>query len=81
MSEDKKDIPDHASMVRSFTSEKYGERFEPLKTLEEAKQHADGVVIFEGDYGGAIYLTCPLQPCGRGTLHREPAKASPEAHL
>lgn len=72
MSEDKKDIPDHASIVRSFTSEKYGERFEPLKTLEEAKQHADGVVIFEGDYGGAIYLTCPahLVQCSEELLQQ-----------
>jgi hypothetical protein len=62
MAEDnKKIIPDHASFVRSFTSEKYGERFEPLRTLQEAQGHSDGVVIFEGDYGGAIYLTCPVR--------------------
>ena len=57
----KKIISDHESIVRSFTSEEYGERFEPLHTLEEAQQHDDGVVIFEGDYGGAIYLTCPAK--------------------
>ncbi len=72
MSDEKKIIPDHASIVRSFTSEKHGHRFEPLKTLEEAQQYEDGVVIFEGDYGGAIYLTFParLARCSESTLQQ-----------
>jgi hypothetical protein len=30
-----------------------------LRSLAEAQATSDGVVVFEGDYGGQIYLTCP----------------------
>jgi hypothetical protein len=30
-----------------------------LHSLEEAKLFSDGVVIFEGDDGGQIYIVCP----------------------
>lgn len=71
-SDKKKVIGDHESIVRSLLSDVKGTRHEPLSTLEEAKQYADGVVIFEGDYGGAIYLTCPahLVLCSAETLQQ-----------
>lgn len=30
-------------------------------SLESAKANPDSVVIMEGDYGGQIYLTCPVR--------------------
>jgi hypothetical protein len=29
--------------------------------LDDARGHADSAVIFEGDYGGTIYLTIPVR--------------------
>ena len=41
-------------------------------SLEEAREASDGVVIMEGDYGGQIYLTCPVRlvKCTEETLKR-----------
>jgi len=47
------------SAVRSMVSEARGVDFRALKTLEQAKDTPDAVVIIEGDWGGQIYLTCP----------------------
>ena len=35
--------------------------YEPLLDLVAAKQHPDGIVVLEGDYGGVIYATCPVR--------------------
>jgi len=35
--------------------------YEALIDLNAAKQHPDGTVVLEGDYGGIIYATCPAK--------------------
>ncbi len=52
-------LPAHESGVRSLVAEAKGAPYYPLRSLEDAKSVSDGVVIFEGDWGGQIYLVCP----------------------
>ena len=54
-------IPEHHSPVNHIMSEVRGEKYLPLRTLEEAKAVPDGVVILEGDWGGTVYATCPVK--------------------
>jgi len=51
-------LPDHESGVRSMVAETSGVVHRALHSLEEAKAVSDGVIVFEGDYGGQIYLVC-----------------------
>ena len=53
-------------------TETKGISFEPLRSLEEARQHPEGMIIFEGDYGGTIYLTAPAHKtlCDEATLNQ-----------
>jgi hypothetical protein len=68
-------IPDHESAVRRMVAEAHGDRYEAIKSLDEAKATADAAVVMEGDYGGSIYLTCPArlvhcdEPALRQLLH------------
>ena len=52
-------IASHESAVRSMVSESSGVPYVALHSLDEARAVLDSVVIFEGDYGGQIYLTVP----------------------
>jgi hypothetical protein len=63
-------IPDHASAVRYMLSMAHGTPYEPLHSLDEAKEVPDGVVVFEGDNGGQIYIVCPasLVSCSDDSL-------------
>jgi len=54
-------IPTHHSMVNHLMNEVHGRKYQPLKSLEEAKTFEDGTVILEGDWGGMIFLTCPVK--------------------
>jgi hypothetical protein len=49
-----------------------GEKYEALRSLEEAEDQADVAVVMQGDDGGSIYLTCParLVRCDEATLKR-----------
>jgi hypothetical protein len=60
------------SGIRKFEARVYGRRYEPLRSLDEAKSHKDGIVMLEGDWGGIIYLTCPasLVRCSEEALHQ-----------
>jgi hypothetical protein len=68
-------IPDHESAVRRMVAEAHGDRYEAIKSLHAAKATADAAVVMEGDYGGSIYLTCPVrlvhcdEPSLRQLLH------------
>ena len=42
--------------LATFQSEVSGITYHAFSTLNEAKQHADGIVILQGDDGGQIYL-------------------------
>ena len=57
-------IPEHHSPVNHIMSKVHGEKYQPLRTLEEAKAVPDGVVILEGDWGGSIFATCPVKYLG-----------------
>src|SRR5258705_2675348 len=52
-------LPEHESGVRRLISDAHDIPYHPLHSLEEAKSFSDGVVIFEGDDGGQIYIVCP----------------------
>jgi hypothetical protein len=44
--------------------EAYGTPFEPIATLEEARQLENAYVILQGDWGGQIYVTVPVSRVG-----------------
>ena len=49
-------VSDHESGVRSLIARARGEEHVAHRSLAEAKVDPNGVVVFEGDYGGQIYL-------------------------
>ena len=49
------------SGVRSMMASAAGERYVSFAVLDDARGHADSAVVFEGDYGGTIYLTIPVK--------------------
>ena len=61
---------EYSSPVRSTVSAAHDVPYQAIKTFDEAKTTAKCVVIFEGDHGGQIYLTCPMQyvKCNEKTL-------------
>jgi hypothetical protein len=52
---------DHESGVRSLIARSQGEEHVAYRSLVEAKTDPDGVAVFEGDYGGQIYLVVRAQ--------------------
>ena len=50
----------------------FGDGYTAFETIAAARDHQDGVVIFEGDYGGTIYLTIPVPQvaCDEATLRQ-----------
>jgi len=72
-SDDKPDmIPAGASPVRYMVAEAVGATYRNLPDLQAARQAEHAVVVMEGDYGGQIYLTCPVRHirCDSATLDR-----------
>ena len=65
-----KTLPAHHSQVRSIMAEASGDTYTALTTFVAAREHPGSVVIFEGDYGGTIYLTIPVREvaCGEAAL-------------
>ena len=63
---------DDESPLRSILHIAKGEPFNPLPNYEAAKISDNGYVVFEGDDGGQIYLTCPMKyvNCNHNTLLR-----------
>jgi hypothetical protein len=53
-------IPGHESPVRRIVADSSGEEYGAIKSFSEAKKIPNAYVVFEGDYGGQIYLTCPM---------------------
>jgi len=60
-SKDPSQIPSDVSPLRFMIAEAEGVPHVRFDTLESAKANPDAVVIMEGDYGGQIYLTCPVR--------------------
>jgi hypothetical protein len=69
-------LPDHVepheSDVRKLVAETHGESYRALASLDEARQHEDAYVVFEGDDGGQIYAVFPVAvvQCEEATLQR-----------
>lgn len=55
------DLPQHESGVRRMVADATGRPYRAFRSLTEAQADPDGVVIFEGDDGGQIYLVCPAR--------------------
>src|SRR5437879_5928016 len=51
-----KKLPDHHSGVRRAIADSRETQYVAFKSLAEAKSATDGVIVFEGDFGGQIYL-------------------------
>ncbi|MCX6782279.1 MAG: hypothetical protein NTW66_04150 [Candidatus Magasanikbacteria bacterium] len=43
-----------------------------LKNFDSAKKALNGVVVFEGDWGGQVYLSCPMKyvKCSENVLKK-----------
>ncbi len=66
------EIPKHESPLRRMMADAHGTPFHPLRTLDDAREHDDGVAILEGDWGGQIYAVIPARMirCSADTLKR-----------
>jgi len=51
------ELPDHHSGVRSMVDKTY----RAYRSLEAAREDPDTAVVMEGDWGGSVYLTCPVR--------------------
>ena len=62
----------HESGLRKLVADTRGETYRSLSSLDEARQHEDAYVVFEGDDGGQIYAVLPAAVvcCDEPTLHR-----------
>lgn len=58
---EKSEIPEGRSPLRHILDEVHSMGTQFVSSVEEAKNSNDAVMIFEGDDGGQIYLTCPLK--------------------
>jgi hypothetical protein len=54
-------LPKHESGARSLVASSHDGEYVAFRSLAEAKAAADGVVVFEGDYGGQIYVVARAQ--------------------
>lgn len=54
-------IPSGCSPVRFALSQVCNEEYKPIEDFEEALNTEDAIVVLEGDFGGQIYLTCPMR--------------------
>jgi hypothetical protein len=70
MDEKENIIPDGVSPLRFMIAEAYGKPYRNFKNLVEARKGRNATLVMEGDYGGQIYLTCPVEKikCGEKEL-------------
>ena len=63
-------LPEHESGVRRLVADANAKPYIALASLAEAREHLDAIVIFEGDYGGQIYVVAPIDyvKCNEATL-------------
>lgn len=54
-------LPDHHSPVRRVIAEDQGAEYKAFRNLEEARAANGAYLIMEGDWGGQIYLVCPVR--------------------
>jgi len=64
MNQDKdgeRNIHRHESALQKAVLDSKNIEYKPLKSLQEARKYNDAHVIFEGDYGGQVYLSVPVK--------------------
>jgi hypothetical protein len=49
-------LPDHESGLRRMIADSKGMQYHAFQSFLEAKSSPDSIAVFEGDYGGQIYL-------------------------
>ena len=49
-------LPEHESGLRRMIADSQGRSYKTFPSLLEAKKSPDSIVVFEGDYGGQIYV-------------------------
>jgi len=54
-------IPDHESPVRRMLADAHGGSYVAYASRDEAAADPDAAMVMEGDYGGQIFLACPLR--------------------
>jgi hypothetical protein len=54
-------IPRGCSPIRFAMSQVCNIEYKPIEDSEEALNTQDAILIMEGDWGGQIYLTCPVR--------------------
>ena len=55
-----RDMPEHHSPIRHIVAAAQGTEYKPLQSLKEARTVGDAYLVMEGDWGGQIYLVCPV---------------------
>ena len=65
-------LPDHESGLRRLMADAAGQPYHAFSSLADAQRDPDGVVIFEGDDGGQIYVVAPARAvqCPEETLRQ-----------
>jgi hypothetical protein len=53
-------LEEHEDALRRMVSDAHGTSYRAFRSLEEARGAEDGIVVMQGDDGGSIYLTCPV---------------------
>jgi hypothetical protein len=65
-------IPEHERPLGRMFADARSDEYLALRSLDEARTTRDATVIMQGDDGGSIYLTCPIEHvrCDEQTLRR-----------
>ena len=65
-------VPEHERLVGRLEADAHGESYDASRSLDDAKKADDAAVVMQGDYGGSIYLTCPVRfvLCDEATLRQ-----------
>jgi hypothetical protein len=65
-------VPEHESGVRRLVADANASEYQALASLAEARVFSDSVAVFEGDYGGQIYVVAPIHcvQCDEASLNR-----------
>src|SRR3954463_6113611 len=54
-------IPEHESGVRRLMADAEGVEYVAYNSADAARGDPDAALVMEGDYGGQIYVACPLR--------------------
>jgi hypothetical protein len=49
-------LPEHESGLRRMIADSQGRQYRTFRSLDEAKSSPHSIAVFEGDYGGQIYV-------------------------